>query len=180
LNAEEKMQGGEHTSTNIFKKALNFYVKELKELGFTEITNKSWKNLPLEKKEKYINEVVKSEFAGMKKKQDLHSYDNSLTKSVVRTKTPFDYFVLAQEKNKQDIFLKWCQNEWDKLDDSARSKYQEMANSASNNDFHIDAAEIPKMPLKPYNRYVRDRIPKLKEIYPGREILELFGIVAEE
>jgi hypothetical protein len=168
----------------------NFYLMELaKEGKFTGMKDaaKTWHNLPAEEKEKYLKVAKKAQLAYAVKKQE---YNSSVRKSYSRAKSAFNFFVQDQKVYPKELpqggFFQWCYNKWKKEDDSVKRKYQKMADEAAK-EHNLNATQLdtkvfdmPKKPMTGYNRYVKVRIPELKDKHPNKEVSELFTIIGQE
>jgi hypothetical protein len=170
----------------------NFYLMELSKEGkFTGFKDaaKSWRNTSDEDKEKYLRVAKKAQLAYQMKKQE---YNSSVRKSYTRTKSAFNFFVADQkDKNYPDDlgqggFFNWCYDKWMKTSDEIKKKYEKMAEQsakASNREreeLDNKVFEQPKKPINGYARFVKERVPQLKEKNPDTNNSEFFGMVAEE
>jgi hypothetical protein len=168
----------------------NFYLMELaKEGKFTGMKDsaKLWHNLSAEEKEKYQKVAKKAQLAYMVKKAE---YNSSVRKSYSKAKSAFNFFVADQKNYPDDLpqggFFEWCYNKWKKADDDVKRKYQKMADSAakdhSSNREELDSKifDMPKKPMSAYNRFIKDKVPELKEKHPDKEASQLFSLAAED
>jgi hypothetical protein len=168
----------------------NFYLMELaKEGKFTGMKDagKTWHAMPAEEKEKYLKVAKKAQLAYAVKKAE---YTSSVRRSYSKPKSAFNFFVADQKEYPADLpqggFFQWCYKKWTKADDTLKRKYQKMADESAKEHSHnreeLDSKvfNIPKKPMSGYNRYVKERIPELKEKHPNKEVSELFTTVGEE
>jgi hypothetical protein len=168
----------------------NFYLMELakenKFSGFKD-AGKSWRNMSAEDKEKYLKVAKKAQLAYQIKKAE---YTSTVRKSYSKAKSAFNFFVADQKNYPDDLpqggFFNWCYDKWRKASDEIKKKYQKMADSAAKahvrdrDELDTKVFDQPKKPLSGYNRYVKERLPLLKEQNPNKEHSEFFGMIGEE
>jgi hypothetical protein len=168
----------------------NFFLMELakdnKYSGFKDAA-KMWRNLPAEEKEKFLKVSKKAQLAYQIKKAE---YTSTVRKSYSKAKSAFNFFVADQKNYPDDLpqggFFNWCYDKWRKASDEVKKKYQKMADQAAK-EHSKDREELdskifdqPKKPLSGYNRYIKERVPQLKEVHPNKQNSEFFGMIADE
>ena len=173
--------------------AFGIYISELAKEGKFQGKNafkegrKMWDKLSEEEKEKYLklNHRVKICY-----RYKMMVYKNRIKKlQPTKPKTAYNFFVRAMRKAKipeGKTFLEYCYEQWDKLDDKGREKYDEMAEKEKKK-FAKDRDQIerrvynpPKKALSAYNIYMKERVTELKMDKPEEQISTLFGLAAKE
>jgi predicted RNase H-like HicB family nuclease len=170
--------------------AFNFYLMQMAKDGkFSTMKecSKKWKALPDDEKEKYLKIAKKAQLAYTLKKKE---YNATRRKTTTKARSAFNFFMQDMKgkipEDAPEGTLKYCYNKWKSLDDAGKKKFQKMAdkdaleNKKNKEEQEGKVFKKPKRPPTGYNRYVKDRVPELREKHKDKMVSELFSIIAEE